>query len=818
MIRPLVPVAVALMVGIGVGGAVDMWRWPWIAAWLAVTGLVAWRLKKAKSPVLWMVALSLVAFGFGAGSESRLEFARPAPGSIAAVAAEGGRHSIEGDVVHSPEHREEGLRLIVEARRILLDAEAYVPTSGRVALTVREGDSGFRRGDRLRFTARLKAIHPLGNPGSFRIDRYFRQEGVRTTAFVSRADAVEIVSRDHAPGREMRLDEVRAGVGSFIDRKLPDPERRIVRALVLGESAALPDEVRNAYRDAGVSHILAISGMHMSVVGGLAFAFFFWALRSFPRLPLRVHTIKGAAGLTLLPVIGYAALAGGGYSVQRAALMIGVYLAAVLIDRQRDVLSAVALAAILILVATPDALYNIGFQLSFAAVTAIVVIVPRYSRWRTARRTPVDRAFPTRRTRLIDAFLLGLATTVAATWATTPLTAYHFNGFATYAVFANPLIVPIYTLGAVPLALGSVVLAPVSDFVAGGLLSVVRGLIFISHRMCLAWADLPRAYWRVPAPNLVEIAAWYLAPAGFLVFRNRRRAWATAGGAVFLTLISVVVTTRAAASRDVLRLGVIDVGQGLAQLIEMPDGRRVLADGGGHWGSGFDVGERIVAPYLWNRRVFRLDRVVASHPDADHYGGLTFILRHFDVGELWVGEFDDAATPSMYVEMIEAAQARGVPVRRVSAADEPEAFGPATLQILWPPAGQAETLGDNAASLVLKATYGRTAFLLPGDATAEAEAAMLNSVADVEADVLAPAHHGANDATSAAYLDAVDPRWAIVSAGRGNRFGHPAPETLRRLADTGVTVLRTDRDGLVTCESDGIDVRCRGSDVPDRLY
>ncbi len=808
--RPLFAVAVALALGIATGSAIDVFTVRAALGVLCASILFLMAVAGFARASLRVALAACVAFGIGAAAESRLENAGPSPGDIATYEGREGRE-LEGMVCESPERRELGARAIVCVERIHLPAGAYIPVSGRVMVYAREVGGDVRYGDRVRFESPLRRVRISGNPGAMRLDRIQREDDVSMTGHVRSFASMRVVARGVGNPVRDAVERVRRSVYARLDASLDSPHRELVAALLLGESGPIPREVRDAYRDAGVAHILAVSGMNMTAVAGITFVLVFWGLRRVPRLPLYVNAVKLAAAASVVPVVAYAMLAGLSHSVTRAAIMAVMFPLALLLDRVRDLLTAIALAAILILLWKPDALFNVGFQLSFAAVIAMVTVIPPvYARWRE-RGGALDREFPTRGRRIVDAVALGVISSAAALYATAPITAHHFNGFPLYGLVANLVVVPLFTLVIMPLAFASVAALAIHASLAHAVLAVTGYAINVGSHAIRLFASLPGAYVHLGAPTWIETLAWYAI--ALVPFVRGRVARFAVAGAIVLVFAGTGVVVRVAdrLDRD-LRLRVIDVGQGLAQLVEVPGGEKILIDGGGQGGPTFDVGERVLAPYLWNRRIRRLDLVVATHVDADHYGGLEFVLRHFDVGELWLGETDPEPMPEGWNRLIDAATTREIPIRRVSAGTPPLVIGDAAIEVLWPPAGPgAATPDDNARSLALRVSRGANVFLLPADLTSQMEETLAAAGCDLRADVLVASHHGAANGSSGAWLAAVRPAHAIVSAGYANRHGHPSPDTLRRLMDIGATIWRTDRDGLVTCRGDGVSVRCDGA-------
>ncbi|WP_155798638.1 ComEC/Rec2 family competence protein, partial [Sorangium cellulosum] len=266
------------------------------------------------------------------------------------------------------------------------------------------------------------------------------------------------------------------------------------------------------------------------------------------------------------------------------------------------------------------------------------------------------------------------------------------------------------------------------------------------------------------------------------------------------------VAVRAGAPRGALRVSVLDVGQGDAILIDLPEGGAMLVDAGGFVGSPVDPGARVIRPLLRSRRRARLDAVVLSHPHPDHFGGLPAVVAGVEVGELWdTGQGEAEGAGPVYAGLLSDLRRRGVPVvGPASLCGRPRVLSGATIEVLAPCPELHPDRGANDNSFVLRISYGARSALLVGDAEHEAEDALVARYgAALRADLLKVGHHGSRTSTGAALLAAVDPSVAAVSCGVRNRFGHPSPEVLARLSARGVAIARMDRGGALIWETDG---------------
>jgi competence protein ComEC len=310
--------------------------------------------------------------------------------------------------------------------------------------------------------------------------------------------------------------------------------------------------------------------------------------------------------------------------------------------------------------------------------------------------------------------------------------------------------------------------------------------------------------WRVPPPP-----GWLAALAGLSLLgwaaglgRGGRAAWAGAAGALAVFACIAVHPFPAALETGKLELTAIDVGQGDALLLGLPDGTAALVDAGGVADfrgpvSVFDIGEDVVSPYLWSRSIRRLRALALTHPDADHVGGAAAILRNFEVEELWLGRGTFAAE---YHELVREAERRDVRVVWLGEGDV-RVLGGAVIEILAP--GPPAALDRNDLSLALLARYGRHEFLLTGDLEAAGEALLAKRLHGIDGEVLKAGHHGSRTSSTAKLVDTFRPEFAVISAGRDNLYGHPHADTLNRLRSVGARILRTDQRGLISILSDG---------------
>lgn len=594
-----------------------------------------------------------------------------------------------------------------------------------------------------------------------------------------------VVSLALAHSGEIR-DRAAAGLG----RGVPPREAELARGFVLGEDDGIDERTKEDFRRSGLSHLLAVSGENVTLLALLAMP-----LLGALGIPLRERLVWV---LGLIAV--YVPVAGAGPSIQRAGVMGALGLLATLGGRRSSRLYALALAAVATLAIDPGVGADVGWQLSFVAVLGILLLASPLRRW------VVGRLGPGRWRRTLAE---GVAVTVAATLATAPLIAYHFETLSTTTLAANvlamPAVAPAMWLGMLSAALAQVPGLPLEPL--NGLAALLLAYIAQVTAWCAtpSWAELHvhltaaglvgaylslavviwLCFWLVRIQRLANARDRGVRPLPGHTRKKTNAGLVLAGSLVLLATLAWLAPGGGAASSGPvhgLRIEVLDVGQGDAILLQPAGAPAVLVDGGPP-GDGLEG-------KLEEAGVAVLGAAVITHDQSDHAAGIEELLGHFPVRQLVYARLGRQA--------IMAANAAGVTPQRVAAGRELRS-GRLRLQVLWPP---PELLREsvpgqdpNQLALVLEARWGGFSMLLTADA--EAETVPINPG---PIDVLKVAHHGSDDAGLGALLDRTHPKLAVISVGADNPYGHPTPGTLATLAGHRVPVLRTDEDGDVVID------------------
>ncbi|MBI5286388.1 MAG: MBL fold metallo-hydrolase, partial [Deltaproteobacteria bacterium] len=307
----------------------------------------------------------------------------------------------------------------------------------------------------------------------------------------------------------------------------------------------------------------------------------------------------------------------------------------------------------------------------------------------------------------------------------------------------------------------------------------------------------------VTTPAILEIALFYGLVMCILEFKRYRVARYAFAIALITFIIDYGYWYHRLYHNPNLKVTFISIGQGDSSLVEFPGGKRMLIDGGGFHSDDFDVGEKVIAPFLWKNKIKRVDYLVLSHPQADHLKGLTFIARNFGVKEFW---WNGDKGGEEFVELMDVVNKKGIKKAVINATTLSLEIKGAKLEFLHPPEG-SHPLSVNDRSLVIKITYGKVRLLFPGDIQKNGEALLLNSNKDLKATVLKVPHHGSRTSSTAGFTDRVSPEVVVISVGYDNPFRFPHPEVVEGYKGAGSLIYRTDVDGAVTVETDGLGLR-----------
>jgi len=719
------------------------------------------------------------------------------------------RISLEGIIDRPPEYSRGRTQLLIRSEKVILSS-GYLPADGLLLLFLKEEEHSLRVGDRLRLSCRLYPPRGFHNPAGFSYERRLALEQVYTVGFPAEKKGWVKLGEGFKNPFILRVERWRDRIRDFLDRETNPPVSSIFKALVLGEQGEIPEEVKERFIVTGTAHLLAISGDQFGIVAFLSFSLLTWILKRSEFLLLSVPIRKWAAGLTIPCIILYAFIAGGGISVVRSAIMVITFLVSILLSRERNVLHTLALAAFLILLFSPPSLFDVSFQLSFLAVLSILYLVPRIlQEFRqegisALLTTPLETSW---RKKIVSYVMLSLLVTAVAIIGTAPFVALHFNRFAPIGFFTNLFIVPWVGFLIVPLSLSASILSFFFTPLATFLINIDSFVTLMLLKVLASLASLPFASLFISTPTPFEIILFYLLLFLFVHVKKRKAARYLFLGICIVSALDLAFWNLKDSFQKDLKLNFIDVGQGDSILIEFPGGKRMLVDGGGLYDDRFDTGKNVVAPFLWNKKIRRIDTLVLTHPDPDHLKGLNFIASEFSVGQFWDNGFQTTAEP--YLQLRKTLDQKKIRIQSVSEKTPTQTINGVEISVLNPPTRretQKRTHSPrdvNNASLVIKLRFKNVSVLLTGDVGKEAEEWMLRKNYPLRSDILKVPHHGSATSSSMLFLERVKPTYAILSVGERNIGRLPRPETLRRYQQLGAALYRTDVQGAITVVTDG---------------
>ena len=734
---------------------------------------------------------------------------------------------VEGVVLSDVESLRSFARFRLGSERIQPGGGEWADAEGTLLVTARATTemAQMRDAPYFRYGDRLLLRGLIGEPPElegFDYAAYLARQGI---AEVLDARSVALIGEGEGGAFYRSLYELRRRLAVSIAAVVPEPQAALGQATLLGLRRNIPPELTESFRRTGAAHLLAISGLHVGILLGVSLA----VSAAMLGRKYHLHLIT-----PLLVIWMYGLLSGMSPSATRACIMGSVYLASLAFGRQRGTLAAIGCAAAVMVAVSPSALYSISFQLSFAAIAGIAAFsdtfgnalrssIERRIGWRSALRTPLIG--------IVDMIGASLAATVA----TLPLIAFHFERVSTLGIPASVLTLPALpflisaSAGAALVGLASTTLALPLGWVAWGAGAYLSGVVTLLAGLPGAAVDIGRLpVWAVVAyygalvmaysargltgmdgPSTMlragmdrviglggstgsprtkgslrmkNLAMWLLVPAAFAA----SLAW-----------------SQAVIGDDKLRVAFFDVGQGDAIFIETPGGRQVVVDGG--------ADPLLMTRLLGERMRFydrRIDIVAATHPHGDHIGGLAQVLERYDVGAALERRVPyESAAYMAWARAVDAERAQGATVIRARAGQVITLEDGIRLEVLGPPdalPGGVESDINNA-SLVLRLVYGDVSVLLAGDIFAVGERALLADDVALDSDVLKVAHHGSDSSSTGEFLDAVSPAAAVISVSADNRFGHPDGDVVERLrehvGDDGLYV--TAERGTVEFVTDG---------------
>lgn len=610
-------------------------------------------------------------------------------------------------------------------------------------------------GDYVSVTGSLALPEINKNPNAYNENLVYKTKGIDYKMF---GNKVQILKSDSFLSK---INNAHQSIFDIYDEVLPEIESSILKAMILGEKQFLDDDIKSTYQEAGIYHILAISGLHIGILC-------MFLTRLFEKLP------HGKLFVILI-LICYCAFTGGSISTVRACIMCIVVLVSNIIYRNSDFICSICFSAILVLLINPYYLFDIGFIYSYTAVFTIALIVSR-----------IDLFYK------MNKFIIPFVTSFFVCIALKPITAYYFYYFQPYDIFLNIIILPFMSLlilaGFSTTFLGLINIK-LAEFCVGTVYYILKFFTALSNLV----NDLPFSNVIVGKPNFLFIVSFYLML--FVVayaFYDRhlfykRKKFINVGILIFglCSLFNVI-------RPQTLNLTILDVGQGDGIVCEYGN-LTFLVDGGGE--RYYAVGDNIVLPYLHSKGISNLDFVFVSHIDTDHINGIIEIADDIEIQKIFLPK--TTSKEGKFLELMEVAEQNEIDVYYVEIGDSILISDDFYIDILHPSTDFTRS-SNNENSIVFKMIYYETSILFTGDVEEYGEKFILSNEIDLSADILKVGHHGSKTSSTRDFLEAVNPSIALISCKENNIYNHPSPIVLENLEDMGISVYRTDIDDAIT--------------------
>ena len=591
--------------------------------------------------------------------------------------------------------------------------DRFTPVTGLVTLKLyKKLPDIYSPGDELLIRCKLSRPYRFGNPGGFDYPAFLAAKDISLIGRIASTAHIHALQYEGNLLRKLRYlpEQIRRDIRDFLDTHIAPDHAAIYRALLIGDRAGIDRARLESFKGSGVMHIFAISGIHLSLVASALFLVFYWLLRRSSFLLLRFPCKKLALLSTIPFLTTYALLAGAQTPVLRSLIMVVVFIVAFCAQRQRSSFTTLAFAALLILIENPLSLFTVSFQLSFIAVASLIFVFPKLKQWIQVSNDRTSLSIPLHK-KILPWIVAALLVSITATFGTAPLLLHYFNRISTVGPLANLLLEPLLCLWSLPIGLTAIPFMYIAPSFAEFLLSIGSGGITTALYLSDFFSNLSFSTVWFATPSIALILCYYFA----IFFCFSKYSLKFSIPLFFLVCILFFFPPRSFPRYFSTKseLVFIDVGQGSATLLTLPQGKTILVDGGGASSKTFDVGERVIAPYLWHRGIIQLDAILISHPDADHYNGIPFLLKRFRPEILWIN--GDSDYDQNYYNLLNLAKSMDIEIRKTENEMIVLKKKGAKLQNIANPFQNDEKASSNDKSLILRFSHGNFSCILPGD-------------------------------------------------------------------------------------------------------
>ena len=695
-----------------------------------------------------------------------------------------------GSLYKSPSRGNNRDFLFLKVEKVVFNnKEEKIKGNLRISIPLSSGTSSLRSllvHDKIKVSAKITPLKDFQNFNPSSLKEYLKNQNIHNRAYSKSPLLVEKIKSGNKYSilriisflRSKFLQKIEEYFAYETEKSLSS-QGAILEALLLGERSRIPDSISRTFQNSGLYHLFAISGAHIAII-----SFLFFSIFKIIKIPTRISYI-----LLIVFLIIYALLVEGRPSVIRATIMTLAFLFGKLIWKDVNLINTISMSAFFLLIINPFNLFALGFQLTFAATFSIILFLPKIIKY--LPRLPLN---------ISELFTISLTAQLGVL----PFIARAFNRVAFSSLILNfaalPLIGVIMACGYIflPLSFMSAFLARIMVKV---IICLINLLITTSH----LFDNLAFISYRIPTPRLLTIIGYFLF-LFLLLLPSRIKKQKLIFSLCFIAAFVIIITYPFKSNSKTLKFTFIDVGQGDSILVEFPGRKKMLIDGGGSPVSTFDIGERVVSPFLWRKGIKKIDYLILTHAHPDHLNGLKAVVRNFKIGEYWesFSPLQDKNYTSFKKSLSPLVTLRRMFRNQILIENN------VRIKILHPQEAKSDVLfANNDQSLVLRFIYGKTSFLLTGDIEIKSENEILQTVQEISSQVMKSPHHGSNSSSLMAFLKKVSPAIVVISVGEGNWYGFPSSEVLKRYNEIGSKVFRTDINGAVEISSDGNHISIR---------
>lgn len=692
---------------------------------------------------------------------------------------------IVGTIISNPMDKQYKNQYILKVEKIN-ENKSYKNTN--LQLNVKKEEQLLSYGDKIIIKGNFEEASSARNEGGFDYKQYLKSKNVYGIISVDKKD-IKLIKKNNVDVIDLLANKVSNSMKIKIEQNLSNETSKLLSGILIGNKNNLQKEIQEDFRNSSLSHVLAISGMHVSyIILGITFV-----------INKMKFNKKVSKIITIFILLFFIILTGKTASVTRACFMSSYIILASLFHKKAHVLASISISLLIILIINPYLILDIGLQLSYGGTIGIVLIYPilkKLKKKKEDKNSKFKKIIHKIKDKILDIILI----TISANLVIFPIVLFHYNTISFTFIISNLLISPIIgiiiILGFISV-FASYIISPISKVMFLILQIFLNLLIKIAH-FC---AELPFSKVYFPTPKIYVIVIYYVFLIFIILARNKIIVIKKINKKIIIIFVIIIIILNLILNfiPKTFTISFIDVGQGDSMLISTPKGKKILIDGGGSRDEeSFNIGKQTLIPYLLNKGITKLDYILISHFDSDHVGGILSVLEELKVEKVIICEQEENENYRRFKEIVKN---KKIKVYVVKKGDNLKIEENILLNILWPKDEKIKENAINNNSIVAKLNYKSFSILLTGDIEKIAENEILKEYENsniLNANILKVAHHGSKSSSINEFLEKVKPQIALIGVGEKNTFGHPNEGVLKRLKNINTKIYRTDKKGEIT--------------------